>query len=78
MAYEQTTGTLGPERDDLLTALVAMLIHNTAFGIKRKDMKKAGDFLPDWDRGKKQTPEEMLHTLRMLNAMAGGTEDKEE
>lgn len=70
MAYERVAGPLGPERDDILTALLATVVHN----VFAKKGKKVKDFLPEWDR-KPQTPEDMLHTLRHLNRIYGGEEN---
>ena len=71
MAYEKVTGPLGPERADVLHAVLLALIHNQW----AKKPKKPKDFLPEWDQGRAQTPEEMLAMLRAWTAMAGGATD---
>lgn len=47
-AYEQVTGPFGAERADLLSAIVAATVANSAVGRKRR--VKLTDFLPRWDR----------------------------
>jgi hypothetical protein len=70
MAYEKVTGPLGPERGDLLHAVVMAALVNPW----TKKPAKPKDFLPVWDRGAKQTPEEMLAMLRAMTAVHSGKE----
>jgi FtsZ-interacting cell division protein ZipA len=70
IAYEQVTGTLGPERGDMQAALVAAVMH----GLWSKKRRKLKDFLFRWDRGRKMTTEEMLAQVRALNRLVGGEE----
>lgn len=72
MAYEQVTGTLGPERDDMLMAMLATVVASPWVG-KGKKLKPT-DFMPDWDQ-KPQTADQMLNTVRLLNQMLGGKEN---
>lgn len=69
MAYENLTGTLSQERDDLLTGIVAAITHN----LWAKKPRKVTDFLPVWHR-KKKTDQEMGQLARVLNQMFGGEE----
>jgi hypothetical protein len=62
LAYEQVAGPIGPERDDILHAVLVALIHNQW----AKKSKRPKDFLPEWDQGRKQSPDEMLAHLRMF------------
>ena len=64
-AYEKVTGPLGQERDDLLAALVALVVANFS-GSKKKH--KLGDFVPEWDR-RPQTPDEQLNKIRGMHAV---------
>lgn len=70
MAYEKVAGTLGPERADMQAALVAAVMH----GLWSKKRRTLKDFLFKWDRGRQMSPEEMLATIRQINAAAGGKE----
>ena len=74
MAYERVTGPLGPERLDLLFAIVAATVSNTARG-KNQRAKEPKDFLPKWDVGAPGMHwEEMLAEVRAMNARMGGTD----
>jgi hypothetical protein len=53
------TGTLGPERDDQLAALQALVTHGAAGG-----KKKFKDFLPKWGKGVRGNPEDVIKTWR--------------
>lgn len=68
MAYESVTGTLGPERFDILHAVLLSLIHNQW----AKKPKKPMDFLPEWDQKKVQSPEDMLEMLKSWTLVSGG------
>ncbi|MEX1037858.1 MAG: hypothetical protein WDZ96_03265 [Acidimicrobiia bacterium] len=70
MAYEKVTGPFGGERMDVLHAVQMALIHNQW----AKKPRKPKDFLPEWDRKKAQTPEEMLAMLRAITGVKGGEE----
>ncbi len=75
-AYEQVTGTLGQERDDLLAAIIAervtaMLSDPT----KRKKRFTVEDFKPRWGRPKakeRQSPEQQKNILKALTRAFGG------
>ena len=73
MAYEQIDGPLGPRRGDYHAALIAATVANgvSALGGKRGN-KKIRDFLPEWDRPRHQSPEEMLRAIRSWNRELGG------
>ncbi len=70
MAYEQVSGPLGAERADLLIAIVAATVANSAIGRKRRT--KPADFLPRWDR-RQQSWQEQLATVQILHRRLGGT-----
>jgi hypothetical protein len=67
MAYEKVTGPLGPERGDILHAVLMALIHNQW----AKKGKKPVEFMPEWDR-RPQRPEEQMHVLKTLFGGFGG------
>ena len=67
-AYEQVSGQLGQERDDVLAALVSLVVANSA-GSKKK--LKLADFLPKWDRPR-QTASQQADKIRALHVMFGG------
>jgi len=71
MAYERVVGPLGGERFDVLHAIQMALVHNQW----AKKPKKPRDFMPEWDRPKAQSPEEMLAMLRAITGMKGGQEE---
>ena len=74
IAYEEIAGTLGPERDDILNAILCATIANANRDRKtRKATPK--DFLPTWDQAP-QTADQQLAMLRQLNAKHGGTSGK--
>ena len=78
MAYEQVTGPIGPERQDLLFSILAATVSNTARGKGRKAEPK--DFLPKWDQGAKREPadwQQMLATVKTMNRRMGGTNEQE-
>lgn len=68
-AYERVTGTLGPERDDLLISTLAAV---TASPWTKRRVKPT-DFAPKWDRDRVQSAEEMKRIVRNLNWRLGGT-----
>lgn len=81
-AYEQRTGVLGQERDDILAALVAERV-TTMLTAKQKSKRakkwEISDFIPKWGSQKKTStqraaPEEMKKKLLDLNKAFGGTE----
>ncbi|MET9516383.1 hypothetical protein [Streptomyces sp. NPDC002994] len=74
IAYEQVTGPLGPERMDVLVAILAATVSNTARAKGRKAEPK--DFIPKWDQGAKQSMswEEMLAAVKAINRRMGGTD----
>ncbi|MGH3599815.1 MAG: phage tail assembly protein T [Pseudonocardiaceae bacterium] len=69
-AYEQVAGPLGGERLDLLMAVLAATVANSA-GSKRK--MKPADFIPKWDRSRGQTWQEQLAMVKTMNKRFGGT-----
>ena len=71
MAYEQVTGTIGSERDDLLTGIVGSTIANANRGKGQKALKPA-DFIPLWDGKPEQTWEEQLAIVTEMNKVFGG------
>lgn len=74
MAYEQVTGPLGAERDDILMAILAATIANTNRG-KRGRRARPKDFLPTWDQARKVMPwQDMLAAVKRINAQLGGTD----
>lgn len=74
IAYEEIAGPLGPERDDILNAILCATIANANRDRKtRKATPK--DYLPTWDQAP-QTADQQLAMLRQLNAKHGGTSGK--
>lgn len=69
-AYEQSFGPLGPERGDWNAATVAHVVAAANAG-KRAKRLKITDFLLTWGR-KRQTGDEMLATLKTLQARQRG------
>ena len=73
MAYENVAGPIGPERFDVLNAILAATVANTARAKGRKAEPK--DFIPEWDQN---TPgmgvEEMLAAAKAMNRSLGGTD----
>lgn len=72
VAYERVAGPLGQERDDILTALVALVIANFSGSKKRH---KLDEFLPKWDR-RPQSADEQLSMVKALHVMFGGRADE--
>lgn len=78
-AYERVAGPLGPERDDLHTAMICTAITNAMKG-KGPDAKPE-DFMPVWDeadqtpdgrrRPRPQTPEEQIAAAQAALRPAG-------
>lgn len=78
MAYEHVAGPLGPERQDVLHAILAATVSNTARGKGRKAEPK--DFMPKWDQGAKRVPadwQQMLATVKTMNRRMGGSNEQE-
>ncbi|MFE9737344.1 hypothetical protein [Streptomyces sp. NPDC006477] len=78
MAYEQIAGPLGPERLDLLHAITAATIANTARG-KDQPPYEPRDFLPRWDQDAarpEQDWQQMLAKVKTLNAQMHGTDTR--
>lgn len=74
MAFEQVYGPLGPERVDLLFAMLMATVANAAPRRKGKSPATPKQFLPRWDQNRpQQTPEEQLALVYQLNAAFGGT-----
>lgn len=73
MAYEQMTGPLGPERNDILFAQLCAVVANANRAKGKKARPK--DFLPTWDRGRgeAQTWQQQKSMAQALNAAFGGT-----
>lgn len=72
MAYESVTGPIGPERFDVLNAILAATVANTARAKGRKAEPK--DFIPEWDQGQSMGWEEMLTAAKAMNRSLGGTD----
>lgn len=73
MAYEKMTGPLGRYRQDIQAATIAAAIANANRGKKGKPFKIT-DFLIQYGEAREKTPEELLETVRQLNAAMGGEE----
>lgn len=75
-AYEQLTGPLGQERDDVLAALIAERVTSMLAGDKSKkvDVK---DFIPQWGGKNSSTkpldPHEFKKRLLLFNKKFEGT-----
>lgn len=67
-AYEQETGPLGPERDDVLAAMTAYYVV-TALGAKKAKMSK---MLPQWAPKRPEGWQSMKQKLIALTRSAGG------
>lgn len=67
-AYEQVAGTLGTERLDLLSGIVAATVAS-AMSSRRFTPQ---DFLPTWDRPVQQTWQEQLAIVTAINSTCGG------
>jgi len=76
-AYERVAGPLGPERLDILAAIIASTIANANRTKKGKALKPA-DFMPDWEKASRsarpQTEHDHLRLIRSLNRAFGGKE----
>jgi hypothetical protein len=73
MAYERLTGTIGPERGDLLHGILTATVANTARG-KGQRAARAEDFIPKWAGKARQSWQDMLTAVRALNRQLGGTD----
>lgn len=72
MLYEKISGPLGRRRQDIQAATVAAAISNAMRG-KGGKRSQISDFLIPYDRaGIRQSPEEMLKTLRGITTGMGG------
>ncbi len=73
MAYEQVAGPLGPVRQDLAAATIALTVARVMGGKKAKRLKLA-DFLPAWAQPEKaeQAWEDMLAAVVAINKQMGG------
>jgi len=77
MAYEQVSGPLGGERDDVLMAILAAVVANGNRGKGRKVKPK--DLLPKWDQTKQAMGwQDMLAAVKTLNRSLGGADLTEE
>ena len=79
MAYEQVTGPLGPERQDLLFGILTATVSNGSRG-KGQRAKEPKDFIPKWDQGAKREPadwRQMLATVQSMNRRLGGADRRE-
>lgn len=72
-AYEQVEGPLGGPREDVLAAIIASTVHNTAQSKKGKRVTPK-DYLPQWDNRKSQTWQEQLAAVRAINSVLDGKE----
>lgn len=68
MAYEQVTGTLGPEREDILAGIIAATV---ASALSRRRFTPQ-DFIPVWDKPARQTWQEQLAVVMTINQACGG------
>jgi hypothetical protein len=68
----------GEERADLRAAIIAATVANTARDPKKhKKPFKPVDFMPDFGREKKkQSWQQQLQIVKMLNAAFGGTDER--
>ncbi|MFD0344005.1 hypothetical protein ACFVH0_35965 [Streptomyces sp. NPDC127117] len=71
IAYERVTGPLGPERHDVLNAILAATVSNAARG-KGQKPKGPADFIPKWDQDAGQDWQQMLATAKAMNRRMGG------
>lgn len=72
MAFERITGPLGRRRQDIQAATIAAVVANSSKGKKGKTFKMTDFLIPYGEREK--TPEDLLETVRQLNAAMGGEE----
>ena len=70
IAYEQITGPLGPTRYDVLHGIHTAVTANTTAAKGRKARPR--DFIPEWDHSRKADWQQMLATVRTVNAQMGG------
>lgn len=73
MAFERMTGPLGRRRQDIQAATIAATIANSQRG-KRGRKFKMQDFLIPYGEDDRKSPQQMLDTIRQLNAAMGGEE----
>jgi hypothetical protein len=76
MAYEQLTGTIGPERGDVLHGILTATVANTVRGKNRRPARPR-DFIPQWAGKLAQDWTEMLAAVRQANRQLGGTDQTE-
>ncbi|MFC8494707.1 hypothetical protein ACFUJU_28725 [Streptomyces sp. NPDC057235] len=71
------TGPLGGERLDVLNAILAATVANTARG-KGQSAREPREFLPRWEQGTSgQSTEQMIATVKTLTVQMGGTDLRE-
>ncbi|MDT0270252.1 hypothetical protein RM844_28675 [Streptomyces sp. DSM 44915] len=75
MAYERVTGPLGPERADALHGIQTAALVNAQKG-KRGKRARPQDFIPEWDGGGAQSPDEQLAQATAITAAFGGTDTR--
>ncbi|QKY79505.1 tail assembly chaperone [Streptomyces phage Lizz] len=73
MAFEKMTGPLGRRRGDIQAATIAATVANSNRGKGGRKFKIA-DFLVEYGRAARKTPEQMLAAIKSLNRSMGGAE----
>lgn len=73
MAFERMSGPLGRRRNDIQAATIAATIANANRGKKGKPFKMQ-DFLIPYGENQEKSPDQLLETIRQLNASMGGEE----
>jgi hypothetical protein len=76
IAYEQLTGTIGPERGDVLHGILTATVANTVRG-KNRRAARPRDFIPQWAGKLAQDWTEMLAAVRQANRQLGGDDRTE-
>lgn len=73
MAYEQVAGPLGPLRQEISAAIIALTVARAMGGKKAKRLK-LDEFLPAWSKAAREDQpwEEQLRIVVALNKQMGG------
>jgi len=66
-AYEQVSGPLGPERNDVLAAMTAFYVLR-GLGAKHVELKR---LVPEWDR-RRQSWQDIAAAARAMTMASGG------
>lgn len=73
-AYESVYGLLGGERLDVLAATIQAAVYNAQRSKNSDPVVRPVDLMPAWDRKpRQQSSEDMLATVKAMNAAFGGT-----